>query len=376
MTTICAVLCFGAFVLTTFLCLLVRTLSRRLGTFDSAPLGGQIKAAPRRVPNTGGIGLFWGMLLPMLACVLGALLMPQWIAAQFPSTAPHLEGLRSQAPMALLFMSCLFALHILGIVDDRRPLGPWLKLTIMALPALAMATFGNTRLLTMIDQTLGLPEGLPIASTLITICWFLIVTNALNFMDNMDGLCAGVAATAAGFFMLAAVQSGQWFVAAALALMLGACLGFLVWNKPTATLFMGDGGSLVLGFMLATLTVRGTYLQQGTGEVGLPWDRWYAVLTPLVVLAVPLYDFCTVTLLRISQGRSPLVGDLQHLSHRLVRRGQSKPAAVATIIGLTAATGFSGLLLPSVGPGGAVLIAAQTVVLLAVIASIEFAPSR
>jgi UDP-GlcNAc:undecaprenyl-phosphate GlcNAc-1-phosphate transferase len=202
----------------------------------------------------------------------------------------------------------------------------------------------------------------------------------MNFMDNMDGLAGGVATVAGSIFLVSTLLHGQWFVAACLALLVGACLGFLVFNWPRkggASIFMGDGGSLVLGFLLAFLTARTTYYASPAAPHPVPASsHWYAVLTPLIVLAVPLYDFTSVTLIRLTQGRSPFVGDLQHLSHRLVNRGLSKSAAVIVICGITAITGLSAVFLSDLGPTQAVLVGVQTALMLIVIALFEYASAR
>jgi UDP-GlcNAc:undecaprenyl-phosphate GlcNAc-1-phosphate transferase len=258
-------------------------------------------------------------------------------------------------------------LHALGVIDDRRPLGPMIKLACMIAPPLLLAAFFDTRLLTVLD---GYAGGVWL-SVAVTLIWFLAVTNAMNFMDNMDGLCAGVAATAGAMFLAATLIGGQWFVGGVLALLVGACAGFLVWNRPPAKMFMGDGGSLVVGYLLAFTTTRTTYLGSDGGV-----SAWYAVLMPLVVLAVPLYDMASVTAIRLSQGRSPFVGDLQHFSHRLVRRGLSRRAAVAVIVGLTGATGISGLLLTRAAPWQAFAIAGQVGLVLGVLAVFEHRVER
>lgn len=345
---------------------LVRTVSHRLQTFDTAPVAGQIKAPARRIPNTGGIAIFWSFAGPLALSLLAVWFAPELLRGWLPQVAPHLEGIRTETPAAIALLVSVLILHILGLLDDRRPLGPFLKLAIMAVPAVIATTIGHTRLLTLLDT----PGSWPLLSTLATVLWFLVVTNALNFMDNMDGLSAGCAATACAFFLFGAVTAGQWFVAASLALLLGSLVGFLAFNRPPATIFMGDGGSLVIGYLLAFLTTRTTYYQAESG------GHWYSVLTPLVVLAVPLYDFTSVTLIRLKAGKSPFVGDLNHLSHRLVRRGLSKPAAVGVICGLTAVTGVSGLLLRHADATGAVLIGSQVVLLLIVVACLEYATSN
>ena len=346
-------------------------LGHRLRTYDSPGVDGQVKAPPRRVPNTGGIAIFAGVALPMIAGL--ALLVPLGRTADResqhePGLVPaalreHLPGVVQQAPAAVGLLTALGLLHLLGLIDDRRPLGPCLKLVVMLGVAGAVVVLTDTRLLTVLDARAGGPW----LSMVVTILWIVVITNAMNFIDNMDGLCAGVASVAGACFLAAALISGQWFVAATLALLVGSCLGFLAYNRPPARIFMGDGGSLVIGFLLGFLTVRTTYYDADAA------GGWYAVFMPLVVLAVPLYDFASVTIVRLRHGRSPFVGDLNHFSHRLVRRGLGKPAAVAVICGLTGVTGLSGVMLASLAPWQAILVGVQCVVILLVVAAFEFA---
>ncbi|MFA6044794.1 MAG: MraY family glycosyltransferase [Phycisphaerales bacterium] len=371
--------------------LLIR-LGHKLGTFDSPGVPGQIKPAPRRVPNTGGIAIFVGIVLPLAVALAvmhpgitdfiqrAAWLPETWRTFAATNLAPHLAGIVSSAPQGWLLLASLAVLHVLGLIDDRRPLGPFLKLAIMAAPALAVPLvstlapgFAPTRLLTLLDAHVGGPW----LSILLTALWFLVVTNALNFMDNMDGLSAGTACVAGAFFLVAALLHGQWFVGACLALIVGACLGFLMFNAPRAggaKIIMGDSGSLVLGFLLAFLTVRTTYLAQDDG--GVTAGPWYSVLMPVVVLAVPLYDFFTVVLIRMRQGKSPFVGDMQHLSHRLNRLGLSRRASVQVIWGLAAVTGVSGISLASLQPWQAALVGVQLVVVLGVVGAFDYAGAK
>jgi UDP-GlcNAc:undecaprenyl-phosphate GlcNAc-1-phosphate transferase len=129
---------------------------------------------------------------------------------------------------------------------------------------------------------------------------------------------------------------------------------------------MGDGGSLVLGLLMGLLTIRATYLPSGANS-GQP----HAVLTPLVLLAVPLYDLVSVVCLRLRQGRSPFVGDLSHFSHRLVRRGLSRRAAVVVICGCTAVTALGGVALPTLEAWQALLVGGQTLLVVLVLAVVE-----
>ena len=191
--------------------------------------------------------------------------------------------------------------------------------------------------------------------------------NAFNFLDNMDGLSAGVAAVCTTAFLITTLIIHQWFVAASLAMLLGATLGFLFWNFPPAKIFMGDSGSLVIGFILGVLTVRTTFLPPG-----VDWGAgWYAVFAPVIVLALPLYDLLVVSAIRLSRGKSPFVGDTNHFSHRLVSRGMSKRTAVLCLYLVTATTSISAILLPHVhSTFAAMLIFAQTLLILGLVAAV------
>lgn len=373
------------------LCALLIRLGHRYQTLDGPGVAGQIKAQARRIPNTGGIAIVAAFVLPILGPLLVVVLAPGVIDALIdavPALEParaHIPGLRDRAPLAGVFLGAILILHVLGVIDDRRPLGPWLKLGAILAAATAVALTDQSRLLTLLDPYVG-GAWLSVA---ITVLWIGVVTNAFNFMDNMDGLSGGTALWAAACFLAASILSQQWFIASCLALLIGALLGFLWFNFPPARVFMGDGGSLVIGFVLAVLTVRTTYYDPAildgvrlaetgfieAGAVASSPTRWHAVFMPLVILAVPLYDFLSVTIIRLSQGRSPFVGDLQHFSHRLVKRGLSKRAAVLVIWGFTLVTGISGVTLASLEPWQAVLVGVQTALILGVIAAFEYASS-
>jgi UDP-GlcNAc:undecaprenyl-phosphate/decaprenyl-phosphate GlcNAc-1-phosphate transferase len=172
--------------------------------------------------------------------------------------------------------------------------------------------------------------------------------------------------------MTATILNAQWFIAATLALLLGALIGFLIFNFPPAKIFMGDGGSLVIGFLLAILTARTTYYNPDVEGYALG-GGWYGVFMPIIVLAVPLYDLITVTIIRLRQGRSPFVGDQQHFSHRLVQRGLTKRGAVIVIWAATAVTGIGGIALGSLQPWQAVLVGVQTMLVLLMFALLEHA---
>jgi UDP-GlcNAc:undecaprenyl-phosphate GlcNAc-1-phosphate transferase len=160
----------------------------------------------------------------------------------------------------------------------------------------------------------------------------------------------------------------QLFVAGFLFLLVGALVGFLFHNRPPARLFMGDAGSYFVGFCLAVMTILATF----SGD-SLPR---HAILAPLCVLAVPLYDTLSVVCIRLRAGRSPFEGDTNHFSHRLVALGLTKTQAVLTIYLTTAACGLGALLLHQVNEGGAVIVVLLIACLLAVIAILEMTARR
>jgi UDP-GlcNAc:undecaprenyl-phosphate GlcNAc-1-phosphate transferase len=336
---------------------------RHVGALDSAGAAGHDKTL-RAVPNVGGLAIYAAVALPMLAGVLATLLVPaaaweRWL----PALVPHLPRVESSLPLALGLLGGMTALHVLGLVDDRRALGALPKIAVQLAVAIVLVVWFDVRLLTLLGTG---------PSIVVSVVWIVAVTNAFNFMDNMDGLAAGTAAIAGTLFMIATVLNHQWFIAGTLALLVGGLLGFLVFNFPPARIFMGDAGSLVVGFLLAVLTARTTFYSAGDADYALG-TAWYGVFMPLVVLAIPLYDFVVVTGLRLAQRKSPFVGDQQHFSHRLVERGLTRRGAVLVIWGATAVTGMSGIALGRLLPWQAALVGAQTILVLALIGLLEHA---
>jgi len=333
-----------------------RRLAVRLGMLDE-PTGR--KAHRRAVPLLGGSAIFAAVGLPLatasvLAMAWGAAGAPAWLAETLKQ---HIPGAASKAPMALGILGGAFVLHVVGLLDDRRAMGPWIKLAIQFLAASWAVIFCEVRVLRL--------SG-PVVSCTVSILWLVTIVNAFNFLDNMDGLSAGVAAICAAALLAAAASLGQLFVSLWLALLLGALLGFLPFNFAPASSYMGDAGSLVIGFLLGVLSCLTSYVQPGRGFTV------YGVLAPVVLMSVPLYDLVSVIFLRLKSGQNPAAGDRRHFSHRLLRRGMSPRAAVLTVYLCTAATAISASLLPHVSTWAqAILIFAQTAIIILVIALLE-----
>ena len=350
----------------------LRRVGLQTGRVDAPGAAGHNKPEIRRISNIGGIAIVTAILMPLGLGLIGLRLVPEdTIIRLLPSIQPHLAGIAQRTPMALSLALALLGMHIVGLVDDRRPLGPGAKLAAQFILAGFIVLFPfdlsqSSRLLTLLDTVPGLARVAPWPSVLLTILWLVVVTNAINFMDNMDGLAGGVSCIAASLFLAAALINEQWFIAALLALLIGAMLGFLWFNFPPASIFMGDGGSLAVGFLLGFLTVRTTYIVPANASA------WYGVFMPLIVLAVPIYDLLAVVTIRLSQGRSPMVGDQQHFSHRLVKRGLSVRMMLMVVYGVTLSTGLTGIYLGHLHEGWmAVLAGAQVVITLIVLGIYE-----
>lgn len=348
-----------AFILSLAGTVLMRKLALAWGFIDHP---GRDRFHSKPTPLLGGVAIFLAVLLPSLLVLV---LARVWSAAGAPSwlegLAVHIPGVVEKTPLALVILGGCMVLHIVGLIDDRKNLGPWLKLVAQVLVACAVVFIGKVRLLEMLGEPV---------SSIASILWLVLITNAFNFLDNIDGLSAGVAAICSAALLAAAAASGQLFVAGWLCLLLGASLGFLVFNFPPAKIFMGDAGSLVLGFMLGVISILTTYYHGGSSGM------YYGVFAPVVLLAVPLYDTVSVVLLRIRNRRNPMVGDRRHFSHRLLRRGMSQRKAVLTIYLATAATAAGASLLPHVSRVGAILVFAQTLGIVLIVALLESADGR
>lgn len=317
------------------------------------------KAHVGEVALGGGVSIVAAVVLPML--VVLAVAWAPWLRES--GTLPefvriHLPGILSKSREGTGIIAGALVLHVLGLIDDVRPLRAGLKLAVQALVAAVLAGYFEIRVLTILG---------PVFSTLITIAWIVTLTNAFNFLDNMDGLCAGVAVIVAGVYSIVAAATGQIFVPACCWLLVGALLGFLPFNMQPASIFLGDAGSTVIGYLVAVFTILTTFFDSAHG------GRPIGVVAPLVILAVPLYDTASVFYLRWRSGRPIWSADRHHFSHRLVRAGMSPRRAVAVIWLATLVTALPALMLPHANWPIALGIMGQTIAVVALVALLESA---
>ena len=241
------------------------------------------------IPLLGGIAIY----LAFLAAVL-------------------LANARSVLGEGLAVLVAASLLVATGAVDDQRGLGPRPKLLVQVLATILLIIGG-------IHVDLF---GLAWLNYALTLLWVIGICNAMNLLDNMDGLAGGTAAIACAFFVVLAVLQGQIWVSLVAAALLGSTLGFLRYNWNPATIFMGDAGSLLLGFLLAVVGLKLRF------PYGNPEQAW---MIPILVLALPICDTTLVTISRLRRGISIASGGRDHISHRLVRLGLSMRQAVAVL---------------------------------------------
>ncbi len=339
-----------AFLLSVVLCAGVRKFAPAVGLVDT-PGGHRAHSNP--TPLGGGVAIWLTVGLVLVVGVLalkyGGRYLPESVSVYAPGALSKVGEMAAIFGLATVVM-------VMGLIDDKIRLGWKPRLLVQFLLAIAFLATGDR--VTMFQHNRWLMGA-------VTVMWIVGLTNSFNFLDNMDGLAASVGLIASAMFVGAQAAVGSLFVPAVLLVLIGALGGFLVHNRPPARLFMGDAGSNFLGFLLGVLTVAGTFTRTGK-------DSPYAVVAPLLVMAVPLYDTMSVILIRLREGRSPFQPDRRHFSHRLVDRGFSKGRAVATIDLVTLAAGLGALLLHRLtAPFEILVIVGQTLCLLGLIAVLE-----
>ena len=297
-----------------------RQIAMRLGVVDKPTLPRKLHKDHK--PMMGGLAIYMAFAISL------ALFSPESYLGQLG---------------AIILGAGLLAL--LGLADDRFNLAVRIRFGLMMLVSGILVLVGLQVRLT----------GLPWLDIPLTIVWVVALVNATNFLDNMDGLTAGLSAVAAGFFLLIGLVHGNISVTLMAAALFGSAVGFLTYNFNPASTFMGDMGALVMGFVLATLAIM---LEFNAG-ISLTW------LVPVMILALPIFDINLVIWTRILEGRSPFEGGRDHTSHRLLALGFSPRQTLFILYGMCTLFGFTGLLISSAPSEAAGAIGAAGLLLLA-----------
>ncbi len=280
---------------------IARKFAPRLGVMDQ-PSARKIHTRP--MPRLGGAAIYLAFIVALLI-----------------EDRPYISQLVGILVGATLISFC-------GIWDDRWGMRPLLKLGV-GQPLAALILVASGVRVSFLHH--------PLLNVLVTIFWVVGITSALNLLDNMDGLSAGVATVASAFFLLLAAMNGQYLVGSLAAALLGACLGFLFYNFNPASIFMGDTGSMFIGFILAAVGIKLRF--PGRMDV-VTW------MIPVVILGVPIFDTTLVVVSRLRRGLNPITNPgKDHLSHRLVAMGMTQREAVMAIYLVCGGLGLMALFL-------------------------------
>jgi len=301
-----------------------RALAERLGLLDRPGIPRKLHSVP--IPRSGGLAVFaafWGALWINVA--IGV-----WVVPQLGFLPESVRSVAANIPMRLgqlvgVFLGSL-TIFVLGLLDDRLDLSPKLRLVIQILACVPLL-FSGVVLKLFLPIWLAWP---------LTILWLVFLTNSFNFLDNMNGLTGGVSTAICLVMALLAGLSREWYMMLIFCLLAGAALGFLRYNFPKASIFLGDCGSTHFGFLLGSLAILSTYWQEGV-PTQLP------ILIPLVVFGVPIFDTISVMWIRYRLRQPFMVGDRNHISHRLEALGMSRPEAVIFICGASFVLGIAAL---------------------------------
>jgi len=302
---------------------LVKLLARKVGAMDVPKDSRRMHDHP--IPRMGGLAIFIGFLLSILV---------------FSRELDR--GLQSILLGAIVIV-------ILGVFDDKYALGAKLKLVVQLLAACIVVFYGNLR----IDRLTN-PFGSSLYSYWdfgvfaypITIIWIVAITNAVNFIDGLDGLACGVSCISSINMLVIALLVSNEEVSILMAALTGACLGFVPYNFNPAKIFMGDTGSTFLGFMLATVSIQGLF-------------KAYAAISfivPFLLLGLPIFDICFAVIRRVASGHSPMEADRGHFHHRLIDMGFSQKQSVAIAYVLTGILGLAAVLLTVSGAMKALIL--------------------
>jgi UDP-GlcNAc:undecaprenyl-phosphate GlcNAc-1-phosphate transferase len=273
------------------------------------------KSHTQAVPYLGGVAILIGIVLVSY-------------------TALVFNGLtRNNFWLATSVLAPAVAMGLVGLWDDIKNLPPLPRFIGQSIAALVVAA------LLVISKNVANPTGSTYIDVLITVIWVVGICNSINFFDNLDGGAAGTVAISAIFLTYLSLSNGQSFIAALAVVVAGGTLGFLIWNRTPARIYMGDAGALFLGVLLATLTIR---LNPDTQTL------FASFAIPILLLAIPILDTCVAVFSRLRRGISPFQGGKDHLSHRLIRLGFSRKLAAISLWMLSAFFGLLAVIISSV----------------------------
>ena len=332
------ILALGASMLLSFgLTPLVKRLAYRIGAVDVPKDRRRMHDHP--IPRLGGLAIFVGFVITVLL---------------FAQPDRQLRG--------ILLGACLIV--AVGVVDDSHPLGAGIKFILQIVASLIAVWHGVV--IQMIANPLPFVGGpywdFGIMAVPITVIWIVAVTNSVNLIDGLDGLADGVSTIAALTMLIIALLMGDLKMAVICAALVGACVGFIPYNRNPAKIFMGDTGATFLGYILATMSIQGLF-------------KFYAVISfavPFLILGLPIFDTTFAFIRRLAHGQSPMHADRGHIHHRLIDMGLNQKQAVATLYVISAMLGLSAVVLTTGGEQKAMLFFLTLCIAAAIAARVVF----
>jgi UDP-GlcNAc:undecaprenyl-phosphate GlcNAc-1-phosphate transferase len=273
------------------------------------------KSHKQPVPYLGGVAIIIGVI----AVTYSASLFSDFTSSTFW--------------LATSVLAPALALGLIGLWDDLKNLRPLPRFIAQSIAGIF------TAIVLIVTETVGNPTGSILFDSAFTIIWVVGICNAINFFDNLDGGASGTVAITSIAIAILALGGDQFLIAALATVTAGATLGFLVWNKSPAKIYMGDAGSLFLGVLIATLTIRLDFN---------PASEGVSFFIPICLLAIPILDTAIAVFSRIRRHVSPFQGGQDHLSHRLIRSGLSKKGAATALWGLSGSFSLVAIFMQSV----------------------------
>ena len=308
----------------------VKNFAHKVGAIDVPKDARRMHKKP--IPRLGGLAIYGGFLCSIL-----------------------IFGQLDETMLCVLLGAAIIV--ALGIFDDVLALGAKLKFVVQIVAAAIPVCIGDLQigLFTNLNPLSDTPfVHLGILAVPATIIWIVGITNAVNLIDGLDGLAVGVSSIAAITMLAVALLTGNMPIAITMAALAGACIGFMPYNLNPAKIFMGDTGSTLLGYMLATVSIMGLF-------------KFYAVISfavPFLILGLPIFDTANAIIRRVAAGRSPMSPDRGHVHHKLIDMGFNQKQAVAILYAISATLGLTAVVLTSSGEVKAIVL------LLAVLAAI------
>ena len=299
-----------AYVLVGLLTPLMRKIAIAQGVLDRP--NSAHKSHKKPVPYLGGVAIIIGVVLVSYLAL---------ISSKFTW---------SNFWLATSVLGPAVAMGLVGLWDDLKSLNPLPRFIGQSIAGLIVA------IILVFNDNVGNPTGITGLDVAITVLWIVGICNSINFFDNLDGGAAGTVAITAISLTYLAITGGQYFIAALSVVVAGSTLGFLIWNRNPARIYMGDAGALFLGVLIATLTLR----FKPTTDNSIS-----SFAIPILLLAIPILDTTVAVFSRLRRGVSPFQGGKDHLSHRLVRYGLSRKVAAITLWLLSALYGLFAVLI-------------------------------